>query len=346
MSRERAASWPAVTVAQHLGAKKGAISFTLDDGMRGHLDFAAPLLEQHGFHGTFFIIGDRVRNGPADSRWRDRLGGRYDTSWQEWRDLIARGHEVGNHTWSHPRSLTEVDDRDLDFEVNHAYARLSEELGRAPFSFCYPRQKVDERVRRVVLERHEAAREDYKAYNPALPNFFLEQLNARIDNAIKKRAFLIPVMHIVSGVKNMDGLLIENILRAHLDHTKELSEDLWVATFGCVVRYYRKRASATLITLPVDNGIEIELRSSVEYPDYSEPLTVAIHVRAKSASACCKNAGRELTARPLGKRILVDVVPNSGPIRVQWREHPVEIGPANKISLASRHVQPPEGKTA
>ena len=230
--------------------------------------------------------------------------------------------------------------------LNHAYARLSEELDRAPFSFCYPRQKVDERVRRVVLERHEAAREHYKAYNHVLPNFSLEQLNARFDIAIKKRAFLIPVMHIVSGVKNMDGITIENILRAHLDHAKGLSEDLWVATFGCVVRYYRKRASATLKTLPVENGIEIELRSRVEYPDYPEPLTVAIHVRVNSASACCKNAGRELTARPLGKRILVDVVPNSGPIRVQWREHPLEIGPANKGSLVSPHVQPSQGKTA
>lgn len=63
------------------------VSLTFDDALDCHLDVAMPLLEQHGFRGTFFVpVG-------AESFTR-RL--------DDWRDAARRGHELGNHTIFHP----------------------------------------------------------------------------------------------------------------------------------------------------------------------------------------------------------------------------------------------------
>jgi hypothetical protein len=63
------------------------VSLTFDDALEVHLDRVVPLLDQHGFKGTFFVtVG-------ADSFCR-----RLDA----WRSAAATGHELGNHTLLHP----------------------------------------------------------------------------------------------------------------------------------------------------------------------------------------------------------------------------------------------------
>lgn len=73
--------------------RQGAVSLTFDDGMRSHLDRAIPLLDEYGLHATFYL------NPPRDadeSAWRERLA--------LWRAAAARGHEIGNHSLTHPCS--------------------------------------------------------------------------------------------------------------------------------------------------------------------------------------------------------------------------------------------------
>ena len=62
-----------------------AISFTYDDGFGSNLDFAIPDLEDHGFRGTFYLTHS-IAHGRAE----------------EWRQACRRGHEIGNHTVTHP----------------------------------------------------------------------------------------------------------------------------------------------------------------------------------------------------------------------------------------------------
>ena len=41
-------------------ASKATVSITFDDAYRSHVDQAMPLLESHGFRGTFFLIVDKL----------------------------------------------------------------------------------------------------------------------------------------------------------------------------------------------------------------------------------------------------------------------------------------------
>ncbi len=65
----------------------GAVSLTYDDGLECHYEKVAPQLEQADVRGTFYPHGmaEDFRNHTS-----------------AWRELAARGHELGNHTLFHP----------------------------------------------------------------------------------------------------------------------------------------------------------------------------------------------------------------------------------------------------
>jgi len=67
--------------------KSAAISITFDDARPSQIDVAVPILDRHGVFGTFYV-------SPAGVE--ERLAG--------WRAAVARGHEIANHTFSHPCS--------------------------------------------------------------------------------------------------------------------------------------------------------------------------------------------------------------------------------------------------
>ena len=65
------------------------VALSFDDGPTPEgVDALLPILESHGVKATFFLIGDRM----------DRFPGTAER-------LLAAGHELGNHTFSHKRNL-------------------------------------------------------------------------------------------------------------------------------------------------------------------------------------------------------------------------------------------------
>lgn len=115
---------------------QGAISLTFDDGMRSQREVAAPLLNDHNLRATFYV-------NPRDD---------YATMLAAWREVAAAGHEIGNHTVSHPCSknfsfisengrlaLEEVSWEQMAWEIDETNRRIQEVLpDQGPVSFAYP----------------------------------------------------------------------------------------------------------------------------------------------------------------------------------------------------------------
>jgi peptidoglycan/xylan/chitin deacetylase (PgdA/CDA1 family) len=80
LARARGLAWP--------GGQKGAVSLTYDDGLDSQLDNAVPQLEALGLKATFFVTGENM-----DARLAD------------WVSLGRRGHEIADHTLTHPCEL-------------------------------------------------------------------------------------------------------------------------------------------------------------------------------------------------------------------------------------------------
>jgi len=102
---------------------QGAVSLTFDDGVASQLNIAIPMLDKHGLQATFYV---NPRNN-------------YQEQLLPWRDAAMTGHEIGNHTVSHPcsknfafiadagrRGLEEMSLDDIEQEIIEAGRRISE----------------------------------------------------------------------------------------------------------------------------------------------------------------------------------------------------------------------------
>ena len=100
------------------GIAEPVVALTFDDGPAPWTDPIVDELERHGGRGTFFVVGDAI---DSDER-RATL-----------RRLAAGGHDVGNHTFSHP-DLQSLTDDEIRAEMSRASrddrgrARSSSEL--------------------------------------------------------------------------------------------------------------------------------------------------------------------------------------------------------------------------
>lgn len=110
------------------GWPKGFVSVTYDDGLASQLDIAAPQLERAGFRGTFYLTWNNMKDRAED-----------------WAALARRGHELANHTVSHPCDLRrETADRLKADEIDPMQRWLAQVEGpRRGRDFAYPCDVTD-----------------------------------------------------------------------------------------------------------------------------------------------------------------------------------------------------------
>ncbi len=118
-------NWPRRTVA-----------ITFDDCYRSNL-FAARLLAEHGLAGCFFLPTAFVGTEHVFA-WDRQLGRQLpNLSWDEVREMVQLGHEIGSHTHTHAdmASLTVEQARR---ELRESRQVLEHQLGQAGRWFAYP----------------------------------------------------------------------------------------------------------------------------------------------------------------------------------------------------------------
>lgn len=125
------------------------VALTFDDGYRGLLDHALPVLERFGFKATFFIVTDRVG---GTNEWDARHGDppRSLMGWNEIEGLVARGMDIGSHSRTHP-FLPRLPERVMQDEIGGSREAIERRLGRTVRFFSYPHGLLDERCRRSVM---------------------------------------------------------------------------------------------------------------------------------------------------------------------------------------------------
>ncbi|MEA2886592.1 MAG: hypothetical protein QOD11_952 [Bradyrhizobium sp.] len=109
--------------------KTPMVSFTFDDVPKSAATVGAAVLDAHGVHGTFYVIGSQV--GASSPLW-DMVDGE---------DIVAlhrHGHEIACHTFSHKRAC-DIDAATLSAEVerNQHYLQSLDSSIRIE-NFAYP----------------------------------------------------------------------------------------------------------------------------------------------------------------------------------------------------------------
>jgi peptidoglycan/xylan/chitin deacetylase (PgdA/CDA1 family) len=113
------------------------LAITFDDGYRDNFLHAAPVLEALGLPATFFVVAQWIGTDVVPW-WDGQRAARYAwMSWDEVRDLRARGFEIGAHTLTHA-DLGRVSGAEAERELCGARAILEDRLAAPVDLFAYP----------------------------------------------------------------------------------------------------------------------------------------------------------------------------------------------------------------
>ncbi|MEV1288768.1 polysaccharide deacetylase family protein [Micromonospora sp. NPDC049679] len=118
------------------------VLITFDDGFPDLAETALPVLRRNGLTATAYVIAARVGVAPP-------AGGDPSLDWDQLRELLGYGVEVGSHSRSH-RALDCLRRAELHQEVAGSRQVLEDRLGTAVPSFAYPYGYHSSAVRTAV----------------------------------------------------------------------------------------------------------------------------------------------------------------------------------------------------
>jgi peptidoglycan-N-acetylglucosamine deacetylase len=234
--------WPA-------GAR-AALSFSFDDARQSQLDVALPILDSRRVKATFYVSFEG-------------LEARLD----DWRAVAAGGHEIGNHTMSHPCSTNFVwsrgnalEDYDLariEKEIVGADTRIEALLGVRPRTFAYPcgqklvgRGEATASYVPIVARRFVVGRGAYDE-QPNAPDTFdlaqafghdadhptLAEQMARLDRALAAGGWIILFAHDVAAPGTAHAMGTD-VLEGVIDYAR--GRGIWIDTVVAIGHYIKK----------------------------------------------------------------------------------------------------------
>jgi len=239
--------WPA--------GKQAALSLTFDGARFSQVDTGLALLDKYGIKATFYVSVDNLEK---------RLEG--------WKRAVAHGHEIGNHSRTHPctgnyefslkNALEDYTLPMMEKQLDGASADLQRLLGVTPVTFAYPcGQNFVGRGREVksyvplVAERFIVGRGylDEAANDPTFcdlaqatgrgfDDLNYEQVKKLIVEAREQGRWLILVGHEIGApaFQTTHAAALEALCQYACDP----ANGLWVDTVAAIGEYIREQRSA------------------------------------------------------------------------------------------------------
>jgi len=228
--------------------KRVALSLTFDDARFSQATTGLPLLDKLGAKGVFYVSLNLL-----------------DHHLERWRKALADGHEIGNHTathpctgnypWSRQNALEDYTLERLEKDITDANAGLLQRLNLIPATFAYPcGQKFVGRGEHlqsyvpVVAKHFKAARgfRDEYANDPSFCDFAqlggidfdntpADKLIERIKGAAKEGRWVIFAGHEVSEAPRQ--AVSPEALEALCKYALDPKNGVWLDTVATISRF-------------------------------------------------------------------------------------------------------------
>ncbi len=233
--------------------KRAALTISFDDSRYSQMTNGIPILDRYGFKGTFYVMPQVI-----------------EKNLDEWKTAQQNGHEIGNHTMTHPCSGNFKFSRNnalegyslerMEAELTDANAALTALLGEHPQTFAYPCGQTyigrGETTQSYVplTARHFLAARGFNGQSSNDPTFCdlsqligipadvpeFSALEAQLENSLQQGHWLILAGHEVSnaGGQGISLHALEDICRFAARNT-----DLWVDTVVNIATYIKTKRS-------------------------------------------------------------------------------------------------------
>jgi len=256
--------------------KSMALSLTFDDARLSQIDIGIPILDKYDVKATFYV---------SPAAMIERLEG--------WKQALNNGHEIGNHTLTHPctgnfpwareKALESFSLIDIALEMEKANEKIKEALGYIPVSFAYP-----------CGQKFVGRGGSLQSYIPLVNDLFLtgrgwldegpndpvycdlaqltgmesdnksfEQIKILIDQAIENNSWLVLAGHEIGEPAFQTTLA--STLEAICQYASDPGNRIWITSVGTIAEYVKSSPARQMLSdkkvyldpaIPVDTRVD------------------------------------------------------------------------------------------
>ena len=296
------------------GFRKGAASFTFDDGAPSHVTDAGPMFKKYGYKATFNVVVN------------------WNPNWSGFQGLADEGHEIASHSNSHGNNMSGEEassKKTIEGKIKQKYGIIT---------VAYPNCNVPNES--AVLQNYIVGRicnGSWKgmademgkdgpsnwAQVPATMTGAEGQLKStndftgRMQKVIQSNGWAAFLTHGFQGKQNGNANYSPtdiNAIDGALKWAQQNDKDIWVAPMGHVAMYLKERKASKAEASTSGGNITVKLTHNIKdnISNYDYPLS--LRVKYSGSTANVTQAGAKLESKIDGGYVYFDAVPNAGEI--------------------------------
>jgi len=299
------------------GFRKGAASFTFDDGAPSQVSDCAPVFDKYGYKGTFNLVYN------------------WNPNWSGFQTMADNGHEIASHSNSHGQNMS---GEEASSKTNIG-GKIKQKYGI--ITVAYPNCNVPNE--RAVLQNYIVGRICNGSWqgmsdimgkdgpsNWAKASAIMtgsegqirstNDFTGQMQKAAQSGGWVAFLTHGFQGKNNGAATYSPTDLNAidgALKWAKQNDNTIWVAPMGFVAMYIKERNASKIDKQGSDsNSMTFELKHSIadNVSKYDYPLS--IRVKSDWSKAEVTQNGAKLQSKIESGYIYFDAVPNAGKIVV------------------------------
>ncbi len=296
-----------IRIASYQGDRQAAVSLTYDDGTQCHYLEVAPELEKRGLRATFWIVGANIGTDVPDYPYM---------TWQQVADLSKRGHEVSNHSWTHP-DLTKLTPEQVRTEIEKCDSAILKATGVKPVSFCYPYNAMSDTVVHLAEEGRVGSRTFCDAQGQDVSGCTDESLDQWLDQTVDDCTWAVTMTH--SMDYGWDTWKDKTVLWRLYDRLKEREGEVWTAPFSEVAAYIHERDNTDISVELSKDLCVITPTMNLDAAIFKMPLTMRVEGDFSNCVPVVTQGEANLQVDNRSTHILFDFNPTAGPIHLRLK---------------------------
>ncbi|MBO4827870.1 MAG: polysaccharide deacetylase family protein [Fibrobacter sp.] len=302
-------------IATWSGFRKGAASFTFDDGAPSHVSDGGPLFDKYGYKATFNVVVN------------------WNPDWSGFGNMAKNGHEIASHSNTHGQNMSGEEassKKSIEGKIQQKYGIIT---------VAYPNCNVPNKdavkqnyvIGRICNGSWQSQPDMMGKDGPSdwtmasaimTGSTGTNDFKGNMQKAVQQGGWIAFLTHGFEGKNNGSATYSPTPIGSIEDGLKwaqQNDKDIWVAPMGHVAMYIKERKASKIE--PQDGGaantMTFELKHSIadNISKYDYPLSIKVKTDWSKVEVTQGDA--KLESKVDGGYVYFDAVPNAGKIVVK-----------------------------